>query len=60
MSVPALDSVYALSGFFEASDQLRNVIRVPVTEPKLAVLVLFANSVDKTLLADEETEVKAT
>jgi hypothetical protein len=28
-------------------------------QPELAVLVLFANSIDKTLLADEESEVVA-
>lgn len=55
----ALDRVDALANIFEASDDLRDVVGVPVTKTQLSIRVIFTNGVDQTLAANEETKVIA-
>jgi len=57
MTEPALNRVDALTSLLEACNQLRDVVRVPVSQAQLTILILTANSIYEALLADEEAEV---
>ena len=59
MSESAFDGVDPLTGFLEAGNDLWDVVRVDVTKPQLAILVVLSNCIHKTLLADEEAKVVA-
>ena len=59
MSIATLNRVNTLSSFLEASDNLRDIIRVDVAKSKLSILIVFSDSVDMTLRADKEAEVVA-
>lgn len=57
--VAALNGVDALSNLLKASQKLRNVVGILVTQTQLSVLIVFSHGVHKALLRNEETEVVA-
>lgn len=59
MAESTLDRVDALTSLLEATNNLRDVVGVDVTEAKLTVLVVFTNRVDMALFANEEAKVVA-
>jgi hypothetical protein len=60
MPKSALYRVDTLTCFFETRNQLRNIVRIPVSQTKLTILVFFTDSIYQTLMAYEEAEIETT
>lgn len=55
----ALDRVNALASLLEASDQLWDVVRVPMAKSELSVLIFLPDCIDESLVTDKEAKIKA-
>ena len=60
MSEATLNWVNSFTRFFEAAYNLRDIIRVSMTQTKLSITIIFSNSVNEALNTDKETKIEAT
>ena len=59
MSEATLNWVNSFTRFFEAAYNLRDIIRVSMTQTKLSITIIFSNSVNEALNTDKETKIEA-
>ena len=60
MPKTALNRVDPFPRFFEAANNLRNIIWVTMTQSELSITVVFSNSINEALNANEESKVETT
>ena len=59
MTEPTLNRIDSLASFLEATNDLGNVVGVPVSQAELSVRIILTNRVNEPLHAQEEPEVVA-